>query len=333
MSDQPAVEIRSPGAEEILQGILRISFEAIIVTDAATRIILFSAGAEAAFGYSSAEILGAPIERLIPARFRGAHAKHVETFAGGSAKTKVMLDRGPVMGLRKNGEAFPVEAALSKRRTPQGLVFTAIVRDITERRRVEDAMAEARDTAEEHARKAELSEVGFRALADNVTDIILRFGPDGLIRYVSAGCRVLGLEPEEQIGQPIVKFLAPEEREHLPAILSHLFSGADLDPTHRRIYKLRDRSGREVSFESNPRLVRDQAGQLTEVVTVMRDVTQNLAIEAALAESEARYRMLADQATDIIVRYDTQGVIEYASPSVRQLGYAPEDLEIGRAHV
>jgi PAS domain S-box-containing protein len=49
-------------------------------------------------------------------------------------------------------------------------------------------------------------------------------------------------------------------------------------------------------------------------------------MEAALSESEARYRMLADQATDIIVRYDTQGVIEYASPSVRQLGYAPEDL-------
>jgi PAS domain S-box-containing protein len=330
MSAQPIDQALSLSAEEILRGILRISSEAIIVTDEATRILLFSAGAESAFGYSSAEVLGTPIERLLPARFRAAHTGHVETFAGGSVETKVMRDRGPVMGLRKSGEEFPVEAALSKRRTPQGLVFTAIVRDISERRRAEAVLAEARDAAEEQARKAELSEAGFRGLADNVTDIILRFGPDGLIRYISAACRVLGLEPEEQVGQSIAQFMAPEEREHLPAILSHLFSGADLDPTQRRIYKLRDRSGREVSFESNPRRVRDQAGQVTEVVTVMRDVTQNLAIEAALAESEARYRMLADQATDIIVRYDTQGVIDYASPSVRQLGYAPEDL-VGRS--
>ena len=163
------------------------------------------------------------------------------------------------------------------------------------------------------------SEAKYRALADNATDIILRFGPDGLIRYISPACRSLGLEPEDQIGQPITRFLAPEQREHLPAILSVLFSGADLDPTApRRLYKLLDQSGREVWFESNPRLVRDEAGEVREVVTVLRDVTRTLAMEEELrrkrAEAEtaavAKAEFLANMSHEI--RTPLTGVIGFA---------------------
>ncbi len=295
----------SLSADEILSGILNISTEAIIVSDHLARIVLFSAGAEAIFGYRADEILGLPIERLLPTRFRAMHTKHVEAFADGPAESKGMNERRQLVGLRKTGEEFPVEASLSRSQTPHGLIFTAIVRDITERRRVEAVIAQ--------------SEAKYRALADNATDIILRFGPDGLIRYISPACRSLGLEPEEQIGQPITRFLAPEQREHLPAVLAILFSGADLDPNApRRLYKLFDQSGRAVWFESNPRLMRDEAGDVREVVTVLRDVTKTLAMEEELrrkrAEAEAaavaKAEFLANMSHEI--RTPLTGVIGFA---------------------
>jgi PAS domain S-box-containing protein len=128
---------------DILTGILKISSEAIVVTDHTTRILMFSAGAEAIFGYRADEIVGQPITRLIPPRFRALHEQHVDAFAEGPAETKVMRERGAIFALRKDGEAFPVEASLSKRQTPDGLVFTTIIRDITERQRAEAALAEA----------------------------------------------------------------------------------------------------------------------------------------------------------------------------------------------
>jgi PAS domain S-box-containing protein len=291
--------------DEFLLGILELSSEAIVVTDEAKLIMLFSAGAEAIFGYSSDEILGQPIERLIPTRFRSTHMRHVEQFSHGPTDSKTMHERVQLFALRKSGEEFPMEASLSKRQTPNGLFFTTIVRDITERRRIEAAIAE--------------SEAEYRALADNVIDIILRFGPDGLIRYISPACRSLGLEPKEQIGQSIIKFLAPEQREHLSAILGILFSGADLDPTApRRLYKFLDKSSHEVWFESNPRLVRDKAGDVREVLTVLRDVTKTLAMEEKLrrkrAEAEtaavAKAEFLANMSHEI--RTPLTGIVGFA---------------------
>jgi PAS domain S-box-containing protein len=295
---------RSLSDTDVLNGILKISSEAIIVADQATRILLFSAGAEANFGYTADEILGQPIERLIPTRFRAMHKQHVDQFASAPAKSKVMGERNQLVGLRKSGEEFPAEASLSKHQTPDGLLFTTIVRDITEHWRAETALAE--------------SEAKYRALADNVTDIILLFGPDGLIRYVSPACRSLGLEPEGQIGQPITNFIAPEQREYLPAILGVLFSGAELDSTSRRLYKLLDQSGHDVWFESNPRLMRDEAGDVREVVSVLRDVTKTLAMEEELrckrAEAEtatmAKGEFLANMSHEI--RTPLTGIVGFA---------------------
>ena len=136
-------EVRPERADELLAGIFKISSEAIIVTDQASRILAFSAGAETIFGYRADEMLGRPIELLMPRRFRAAHQRHVDGFAGGGADSKVMRERQPITALRKDGAEFPVEASFSRHRTADGLLFTAIVRDISERKAAEAAVAEA----------------------------------------------------------------------------------------------------------------------------------------------------------------------------------------------
>ena len=130
---------------EVLKGVFAITSEAVIVTDVAARILMFSAGAEAIFGYSSEEIVGQSVERLIPGRFRGLHAGHVAGFAAGAVTSKSMSERGQIFGLRKSGEEFLIEASLSKVSTAEGLVFTTILRDVTVRRRSVDRVVRSEE--------------------------------------------------------------------------------------------------------------------------------------------------------------------------------------------
>jgi PAS domain S-box-containing protein len=126
-------------AEAKSSGILSISADAIISIDENQRITLFNEGAEKIFGYSKAEALGAPLDLLIPERFRAQHRRHVELFAANREVARRMRERDvAIYGLRKNGEEFPADAAISKLEVGGTRLFTIALRDATEQRRQED---------------------------------------------------------------------------------------------------------------------------------------------------------------------------------------------------
>ena len=145
-------EAASHRSQQMLAGMLKISPEAIVVADADARIILFSAGAEAMFGYSAEEALGRSVEDLMPARFRARHQQAVYRFASGTRPSLRMHERAEILGLRSNGEEFPAEASLARLETPSGTAFTTIVRDLTERKAAEARLVQAREEAEEASR-------------------------------------------------------------------------------------------------------------------------------------------------------------------------------------
>lgn len=127
-------------AESLHLGIISLSADAIVSTDVHQRIALFNLAAEQMFGYSANEALGQPLEMLIPAPARTRHSEHVKRFEEGPATSRRMNARGTVMGVRSSGELFPAEVSISKLLTPDGAVFTAIIRDTTERMRVEEQL-------------------------------------------------------------------------------------------------------------------------------------------------------------------------------------------------
>jgi PAS domain S-box-containing protein len=127
--------------QDVLTGILNISSEGIVVVDEKLRILLFSPGAEAIFGYQADEVLGEPLELLIPKAHRAAHRGHVAAFASGSVASRRMSAREDISGLRKNGDVFPLDVGLSRLNTAKGLIFTAILRDVSHRRQAERALA------------------------------------------------------------------------------------------------------------------------------------------------------------------------------------------------
>jgi PAS domain S-box-containing protein len=128
-------------SEAKLSGIISTSADAIISIDDGQRITMFNEGAEKIFGYSRAEVIGAPLDVLIPERFRTTHRQHVERFAAGvETARRIGERRRAIFGLRKNGQEFPADAATSKLEVGGEKLLTVAIRDVTEQRRIEHAI-------------------------------------------------------------------------------------------------------------------------------------------------------------------------------------------------
>ena len=122
---------------DILAEIVEIAADAVICMDAFQRITFFNKGAEAIFGWTSEEIIGQRIETLIPERYRPNHARQVAEFGRSKVKARRMGERREIAGVRKNGDEFPAEAAISQVHQGGEVVFTVVLRDVTARKRFE----------------------------------------------------------------------------------------------------------------------------------------------------------------------------------------------------
>ena len=129
--------------------IVESAMDAILSVDESQRIVLFNAAAEAVFGCTRAEAIGASLDTFIPERFRSAHGAHLRRFGESRAGSRRMGAQRIVRGLRRNGEEFPIDAAISYTGEPGNRFYTVILRDVTERVRNEEALASSR--AEIHA--------------------------------------------------------------------------------------------------------------------------------------------------------------------------------------
>jgi PAS domain S-box-containing protein len=130
-------DVDATAIEARFEGILAIAADAIITVDESQRIVHFNRGAEQIFGWSAAEVIGQPLNILIPERFRAAHPRYVADFAAGAESARLMGHRREVSGLRKNGDEFPAEASISKLGLPGTQLLTVMLRDATERRTLE----------------------------------------------------------------------------------------------------------------------------------------------------------------------------------------------------
>jgi|SRR5579864_406456 len=130
-------------SQERLLGIVSSAMDAIITVDHRQRIIVFNRAAEQIFRCPAKEALGQTIDKFIPQRFREAHREHIRSFGQTGVSSRSMYSPGTLMGVRADGEEFPVEATISQVKTASETLYSVILRDVSVRKRTEDELRQA----------------------------------------------------------------------------------------------------------------------------------------------------------------------------------------------
>jgi PAS domain S-box-containing protein len=203
ITDRKLAEATLQVVQGRLAGILDMAQDAIISVDKSQRIILFNRGAEKMFGYATHEVLGKPVEVLLPSRFADAHRSHIQDFGAAPESGGKTGERGEASGRRKDGTEFPAEASISKLVQEGETIFTAIVRDVTERQRTEQARAQ------------------LATILEATTDFVGTADIEGRLVYLNqAGRRMVGIGPAEDIRGLTIPALYPEHER--PRLLSEV---------------------------------------------------------------------------------------------------------------
>ena len=292
--------------EMLYRGILDNALDCIITMDANGRVLEFNPAAERIFGYTREEAIGAELaELIIPARMREQHrrglARFLETGEGPVIGKRIEID-----GLRKDGSEICVELAITALKIDSSPVFTAYLRDISDRRRAEGEREK------------------FVALVEQTDDFIGMGSLDGNIIYVNrAGCRLVGLDPAKAPGTPIAavhpeKWWVKLRDEIFPAV-----AGGEKNWLGEA--QLRNvQTNEPIDVLMNIFTVRHPVtGGVICYATVMRDITDRKRAE----EASRHLAAIVQSSDDAIVSKDLNGTItSWNAGAERVYGYSAAEM-------
>ncbi len=281
-------ELAGSQASAWLAGMLDSAMDAIITVDEAQRIVLYNRAAERIFGWPAAEMIGASLNRLLPERYRGAHGEHLRRFGATGTSSRRMSGSSVVYGLRASGEEFPVDASISHIDTPQGKLYTVILRDVTDR--VESEREQARLAAR------------LSGLLESAMDGIVTIdASQKVIFYNRAAERMFGWSAVQVVGRPL-DMLMPKRfrgahRDHVAkfgatGVTSRRMGGAVLLGVRA--------NGQEFPIEASISQLDAPEGKLFTVI--LRDVTERVRVQEELAAFAAEASGVREQEKARIAR-------------------------------
>jgi PAS domain S-box-containing protein len=261
-------------SEARLRGIFDSATDSIISADETQKVVMANPAAAKMFRRPIDELIGAPLEQLIPERHRSAHRRGLLGIGGFSTGDQHVGWLPDATGLRGDGEEFAVDAAVSRVNSGGQQLYTVILRDITERRRAETALLQ--------------SEARLRRLLELLPEAVFVYS-GGHISFVNAAAqRLLGVSETALLGRPWLELVHPDSVELVTSRIAALQGGAQIVPlTEEKILRA-DGSARVV--EATSTLIAD-SGE-SSILSVLRDVTELRQVQAALERSHADLRRL-----------------------------------------
>jgi len=282
--------------EAKFRDLLESTPDAIIMANPTGRIVLANSQAEHLFGYDRGELLGSPVELLLPARFTAGHVGYRSDYFA-QPRARSMGAGLELAGRRKDGVEFPVEISLSPLVTDSGTLVMSAIRDIGDRKK---------------------AEVKFRGFLESAPDAIVIVGSDGTIVLVNSQTeRLFGYLRDELIGRKVEMLVPVRYRGKHPGHRGGFFSepvprsmGAGLE-----LHGLR-KDGIEFPVEISLSPLETEEGML--VSSAIRDITDRKNIERALYEknlellaaAEAKNRFLANMSHEL--RTPLNGIIGFS---------------------
>ena len=267
-------------SETLAEKLLEVAPDAIVVTDGDGRITEANPQVEKMFGYARADLLGLPVEVLIPESLRSAHSVHREAYSN-HPSVRSMGTGLELHGRRKDGVEFPVDVMLSPLQWEGEPLFLAVVRDISYRKGMETAL--------------QRSEERFRVLFESSPDAILATNPKGEITEANSQVEnIFGYSRSELIGQPVENLIPERFRNTHPA---HRKEYTDKPRTRPMGIGLelqgRRKDGSEFPVDIMLSAVETGSGRM--ILSVIRDLSEKTRIEEELARKEREKRYLEEE--------------------------------------
>ena len=309
--------------EQKALALLESAPDAMIITDQSSSIYLANQRAHEIFGYDKNEMEDKPVEILMPERLRGQSKQR--GFAQPSAE---QYDNAfQLYGLRKDGSEFPIEVSVSHIESDDGNWVATGIRDVTEKYQVQQALAEAKQFAEEQAKRV-------HSLLDSTPEPMVIIDAEGIIRLVNQRSEnAFGYSRNEMIGQS-VELLMPERfhaqhSEHMGNYMS--------SPQHKNVnsnqqlYAMR-KNGSEFPVEVSLNPIEMEDGVW--IASAVRDISEKLEIYRQLEtakvnaeKQEQNTRALLESAPDAMIICTGEGVIQTVNMQTESLfGHARADL-------
>lgn len=294
-------------SEERLSGIIGSAMDAIITVNERQEITHFNASAENMFACTAEAALGQPVAKFIPERFRAAHANHVEGFGRTAVTKRQMGELSTIYGLRTNGEQFPIEASISQVRARGQKLLTVILRDISHRKRAEDAL--------------KASEARFRELLECLPQLVWTCLPEGPCDYLSPQwVAYTGVPEREQLGTGWFQQLHSGDRQ---ATIAGWNAAVRLGHPFESEFRIRRTDGAYRWFHARATPLHDGNGRLIKWLGTNMDVDDRKRAE----DVQARLGAIVESSSDAIISQGLDGLVLTWNLSAEQMfGYLADEI-------